>query len=105
MPEVELAAGLAGVAVDGAGRGKNDFFYARQAHGFEHVVGCNRSLLEVEPGALEAPARFRVGGEMEHDVVASDRLGQRREIEGVLVDERRRAAFEVTSDEVALADR
>ena len=95
VPEVHLAAGLGRVAVHGAAGREDEALRAGQTRGLERVVRRDGALLEVEARPLEAPARLRVGGEVEDDVVT---LRWPRssgvEVERVPLDERRPAGLE-----------
>ena len=73
--EIQLAAGLVGVAVDRAARRQEEAGHLGQAAGIERVVGGNRPLFEVKPRALQPPARLRVSGQVTDEVVIANRRG------------------------------
>ncbi len=104
VPEVHLAAGVRDVAIDGAARGKDESRDAVDPCRLERVVCRDRALLEVEAGALEAPASLGVSREVKDDVVTAHGRGERVEVEGVGLDERGAAARQVGSEELPLAD-
>ena len=74
---------------------KTKLWHAGAAHRFERVVRGDGALLEVEPRALEAPARLGVRGEVEDHVVPRIASVSRVEIERVGLDERRAPGREV----------
>ncbi len=101
MPEVVLRARLGGVAVHGAGRRQHEPPHTRAAHGLEHVVRDDRTLLEVETRVLEAVACLGVRGKVKDRVVPFGGASERVEIQGVGLDDLRAAARQRSSDELA----
>src|ERR1700733_11517436 len=71
------------LSVDRSCRRKNKSLAALLAHGFEHIPGCDRVLIQILAGMFGAEAYVGIGGEMNHKFRALHRLSQTLPVEQV----------------------
>src|ERR1700691_1474236 len=76
-----------GLPVDGSGRRKHDAFAALLAHGFEHVPGCDRVLIQIFAWMFGAEANVSIRGKMNYQFHALHCRRQAFQIEQVALEE------------------
>jgi hypothetical protein len=75
------------LAVNRSGGGERDLVDTGGAHGFEHARGCDRVLLEVLGGVIEATTHVGVGLQVEDPVATRESLLEEVLVEHVAFDE------------------